>query len=141
MNPRQRRAVLLLALAVAGLIGVFALVVNYVSEIETEVGDKIVVLELSKPAKANQAISDDMVQEKTIPSRWVPQAALRDRTQLVGVVAAADLQRNSILQEGMLVTPPEINEGQREVAILVDASTGVAGRVEPGSEVDVIASY
>ena len=41
----------------------------------------------------------------------------------------------------MLVTPPEINEGEREVAILVDAATGVAGKIEPGRNVDVIASY
>ena len=41
----------------------------------------------------------------------------------------------------MLVTPPEINEGEREVAILVDAATGVAGKIEPGRQVDVIASY
>jgi pilus assembly protein CpaB len=141
MNPRQRRAVLLLALAGAGLVGVFALVASYVSEIEREVGDKIVVLELSRPAQANEAISDDMVVEKRVPKRWAPEAALTDRTQLVGVVAAADLQRNSVLQEGMLVTPPEINEGEREVAILVDASTGVAGKIEPGRQVDVIASY
>ena len=30
MNPRQRRAIHLLALAVAGLLGVFVLVANYV---------------------------------------------------------------------------------------------------------------
>ena len=65
MNPRQRRAVLLLALAVAGLVGVFALVANYVSDVETEVGDKIFVLELTKPATANEAITDDMVTLKT----------------------------------------------------------------------------
>jgi pilus assembly protein CpaB len=141
MNPRQRRAVLLLALAVAGLVGVFALVANYVSDVETEVGDKIFVLELTKPATANEAISDDMVTLKQVPKRWAPGAALQDRTQLVGVVAAADLQRNSILQEGMLTTPPEINQGEREVAILVDAATGVAGKIEPGRQVDVIASY
>ncbi len=41
----------------------------------------------------------------------------------------------------MLTTPPEINQGEREVAILVDAATGVAGKIEPGREVDVIASY
>ena len=76
-----------------------------------------------------------------MPKRWVPQAALRDRQQLTGYVAAADLQQNSILQEGMLVTPPELNADEREVAILVDASTGVAGKIEPGREVDVIASY
>ena len=141
MNPRQRRAVLLLALAVAGLLGVFALIVNYVSEVETQVGDKVVVLELTRPAKANEAITDDMVTEKTIPERWAPAAALRDRTRLVGVVAAADLEPQSILQEGMLVTPPEISEGEREVAILVDAATGVAGKIEPGRQVDVIAAY
>jgi pilus assembly protein CpaB len=141
MNPRQRRAVLLLTLAVAGLIGVFALVANYVSEIETQVGSKIAVLELTRPVKANEAIPDDVVVEKLVPKKWAPGAALRDRTQLVGVVAAADLQRNSVLQEGMLATPPEINQGEREVAILVDAATGVAGKIEPGRQVDVIASY
>ena len=41
----------------------------------------------------------------------------------------------------MLVTPPEINQGEREVAILVDAATGVAGKIAPGRQVDVIASY
>jgi len=141
MNPRQRRAVLLLALAVAGLLGVFALIVNYVSEVETQVGDKVVVLELTKPAKVNEAITDDMVTEKTVPKRWAPGAALRDRTQLVGYVAAADIEARSVLQEGMLVTPPEISEGEREVAILVDAATGVAGKISPGRQVDVIASY
>ena len=73
MNPRQRRAVLLLALAGAGLIGVFALVANYVAEIETEVGDKVVVLELTRPAEANKAIPDDAVRMTTIPERWKPQ--------------------------------------------------------------------
>jgi pilus assembly protein CpaB len=141
MNPRQRRAVLLLGLAVAGLLGVFVLVANYVSEVETQVGDKTVVLELTKPAKANEAISDDMVTERTVPERWAPKEALRDRTRLVGVVAATDIQPGSVLQEGMLVTPPEISQGEREVAILVDAATGVAGKIEPGRQVDVIASY
>jgi pilus assembly protein CpaB len=141
MNPRQRRAVLLLVLAGAGLIGVFALVANYVSNIETQVGNKIFVLELNRPAKANDAISDDMVTLKRVPQKWAPRAALREVTQLIGVVAAADIQPNSILQEGMLVTPPELGEGEREIAILVDASTGVAGKIEPGRAVDVIASF
>lgn len=141
MNPRQRRAVLLLALAGAGLIGVFALVANYVSEIETEVGNKIVVLELTRPVGANEAVPDDAVRTRTIPERWKPEAAFTAREQLVGYVAASDLQPGAILQEGMLASPPEINDGEREVAILVDASTGVAGKIEPGADVDVIASY
>jgi pilus assembly protein CpaB len=141
MNPRQRRAVLLLILAVAGLVGVFALVANYVSDIEKEVGDKIVVLELTRPVKANEAIPDAGVRNMVVPSKWAPRAALKDRVGLVGYVAATDLPANSVLQEGMLVTPPELGTGQREVAILVDAATGVAGKIEPGRQVDVIASY
>ena len=141
MNPRQRRAVLLLAIAALGLVGVFALVANYVSEVETQVGDKIVVLELTQPVPANEAIPDKAIRRRTVPKRWAPAAAYQDYTQLIGQVAGTDLQPGAILQEGMLVAPPQLQEGQREEAILVDASTGVAGRVRPGDIVDVIASY
>jgi pilus assembly protein CpaB len=132
--------VLLLVVAAAGLLGVFALVANYVSDVDTQVGPKVSVLVLSKDAKKNQAITDEMVVEKLIPRRWAPKSAL-DRSQLVGFVAGSDLARNSILQEGMLVAPPQLSQNEREVAILVDASTGVAGRIEEGSHVDVIAAY
>jgi pilus assembly protein CpaB len=141
MNPRQRRAVLLLALAAAGLVVVFVLVARYVSDIETQVGDKVLVYELRKPVAANEAVPDEAVTVKRVPARWAPEAAIKDRSRLIGVVAAYDLQPNSILQEGMLRTPGQLATGEREVAIVVDASTGVAGRVQPGSVVDVIASY
>ncbi len=131
---------LLLALAAAGLIGVFALVANYVSDVDTQVGPKVAVLVLKTDAKKNEAITDEMVTEQQIPRRWAPKSAL-DRAQLVGFVAGSDLARNSILQEGMLVAPPQLSENEREVAILVDASTGVAGKIEEGSHVDVIAAY
>jgi len=132
--------VLLLALAAAGLLGVFALVANYVSDVDTQVGPKVAVLVLTKDAKKNEAISDDMMVEKLVPRRWAPKSAL-NRAQVVGFVAGSDLARNSILQEGMLVSPPQLTQGEREVAILVDASTGVAGKIEQDSHVDVIAAY
>jgi pilus assembly protein CpaB len=141
VNPRQRRAVLLLALAAAGLLGVFALVANYVSNVNTKVGPKVAVLELTRSAPKNLAITDNMLTLKQIPKRYAPTAALTDPSQVVGLVAASDLPPNSILQEGMLVTPPDIKQGQREVAILVDASTGVAGKIQPSDKVDVIADY
>jgi pilus assembly protein CpaB len=141
MNPRQRRAVLLLALAGAGLLGVFALVANYVSNVESEVGEKIVVLELIDEVAANQVVPESAVRQKIVPRKWAPEAALTDYGQLTGVVAVSNLQPGSILQEGMVATPPDLEEGEREIAILVDASTGVAGKVKPGDLVDVIASY
>ena len=131
---------LLLALAAAGLLGVFALVANYVSGVDTQVGPKVSVLVLTKDARANQAISDDMMSEKLIPRRWAPKSAL-NRGQVIGLVAGSDLASGSILQEGMLVPPPQLSQGEREVALLVDASTGVAGKIDDKSHVDIIAAY
>lgn len=141
MNPRQRRAILLLALAFAGLIGVFVLVAGYVSDVNKQVGPKERVLELTHDVPANQAIADADVREMVVPEKWAPRAALTNRSQLVGYVAASDLAAHSVLQEGMIVTPPHLSAGEREESVLVDASTGVAGEITPGRFVDVIAAY
>ena len=41
----------------------------------------------------------------------------------------------------MLVAPPDLAPGEREVAILVDAETGVAGKIGPGKRVDIVATF
>ncbi|HEX8102779.1 MAG TPA: Flp pilus assembly protein CpaB [Solirubrobacteraceae bacterium] len=141
MNPRQRRAILLLGLAFLGLIGVFALVAGYVSDVRAEVDPKVRVLALSRDLQPYAAIDDSMVEEVEMPEHWVPRTAIRDRGSLVGLVPVTALKEGSILQQGMLAPPPELASGQREVAILVDAETGVAGKLGRGSTVDIIATY
>ena len=132
---------LLLVLAGLGLLAVFVLVASYVSDVRTEVDPKIELLALSKPVKAFESVPDDAVTTVTMPKRWAPPTALRDRAELVGLVAGADLTQDSLLQKGMLIAPPELAPGQREVAILVDAETGVAGKLGPGSVVDIVATF
>ena len=141
MNPRQRRGILLLTLAALGLLGVFVLVAGYVADVRAEVDPKVTVLALAKPAERDKAITDDMIKTVELPKRWAPQTAVRDRAALVGQVATADIPQESILQEGMIGAPPELATGQREIAILVDAETGVAGKISPGSIVDIVATY
>ena len=141
MNPRQRRGLLLLVLSGLGLLAVFVLVASYVSDVRTEVDPKIKLLALSKPVKAFESVPDGAVTEITMPKRWAPPTALRSRAQLVGMVAGTDLTADSVLQKGMLVAPPELAPGQREVAILVDAETGVAGKIGPGSVVDIVGTF
>ena len=141
MNPRQRRGLLLLVLSGLGLLAVFVLVASYVSDVRTEVDPKIKLLTLSKPVKAFQSIPDDAVTEITMPRRWAPRTALRDRSQLVGFVAGTDLRPDSLLQRDMLVAPPDLGPGQREMAILVDAETGVAGKIGPDSVVDIVGTF
>ena len=141
MNPRQRRGLLLLVLSGLGLLAVFVLVASYVSDVRTEVDPKIKLLALSKPVKAFESVPDGAVTEITMPKRWAPPTALRSRAQLVGMVAGTDLTADSVLQKGMLVAPPELAPGQREVAILVDAETGVAGKLGPDSVVDIVGTF
>ncbi len=141
MNPRQRRAILLIGLSFLGLVGVFVLVAGYVSDVRTEVGPKIKLLALSEDAVPYQPITDDMVTEVVMPEKWAPRTAIKDAGELVGLVATTKLSRSSILQDGMLSQPPQLQSGQREVAILVDAETGVAGKIAPGDKVDIIATF
>jgi Flp pilus assembly protein CpaB len=141
MNPRQRRGLMLLVLSGLGLLAVFVLIASYVADVRTEVDPKIELLALSKPVKAYESIPDDAVTTITMPRRWAPATALRDRSTLVGLVAGTDLTKDSLLQEGMLINPPELEPGQREVAILVDAQTGVAGKIRRNSIVDIVATY
>ena len=41
----------------------------------------------------------------------------------------------------MLGPPPELGTGEREIAILVDAETGVAGKIGPAATVDIVATF
>ena len=141
MNPRQRRGLLLIAISAIGLLGVFVLIAQYVADVREEVDPKVSLLALAKPVAAHQAITDDMVKTVELPERWAPPSAMRDPGELVGLVAATDLEPNTLLQDDMLVAPPQLAPGQRELAILVDAETGVAGKIGPDSVVDLIATY
>jgi pilus assembly protein CpaB len=130
-----------MAISALGLIVVFVLIAGYVADVREEVDPKVRLLELAEPVEAFQAITDDMVREVEMPARWAPPSALRDAGQLVGVVAATRLNKDSLLQEDMLQAPPQLAPGQRELAILVDAETGVAGKIGPDSVVDIVATY
>ncbi|MGH2662094.1 MAG: Flp pilus assembly protein CpaB [Actinomycetota bacterium] len=141
MNPRQRRGVILLGLAVLGGVAVFVLVAGYVADVRSQVGHMMTVQRLTEDVPAFTAVSADMVEEVRIPERWAPEHAITEPVDLAGRIASTDLPSGSLLQEGMLIPQPAIEPGEREVAILVDAETGVAGKISPGSVVDIFATF
>lgn len=141
LNPRQRQGVLLVVIAALGLIGVFVLIASYVSSVSRQVGPKIQVLELRAPVQPNQALSSDMLAETSLPAKWAPRNALRDPSQVAGLVAGVAMPAGTVLQQGALVAPPSLKPGQVEMAIYVDPETGDAGHVTPGSAVDVLATF
>jgi pilus assembly protein CpaB len=141
MNPRQRRGLLLLILAAVGAITVFFAVSSYVSDVRSQVEPLITVLRLKADAEPYSPIDESELEEFEVPRRWAPETALRDRSELIGQVPASQLETGSILQRGMLVPEPSLEPGQRELAILIDAETGVAGKVGSGDIVDIVASF
>ncbi|HWC11319.1 MAG TPA: Flp pilus assembly protein CpaB [Acidimicrobiales bacterium] len=141
MNPRQRRGAILLLVAGVGALGVFVAVASYVDDVGSRVGKMTTALELVNDVGAYRPLSTGDVKVVEVPERWLPPSALRNVGEVVGQVAAADLVRGSYLQRGSVVPRPALRPGQREVAILVDAETGVAGKVRPGSLVDILATF
>jgi pilus assembly protein CpaB len=141
MTPRQRRGVLLLVVAGIGAILVFSLVSGYVSDVRKDVEPKTAVLVLTRAVPELQPIPPDAVAMKSVPEKWVGRQALRDPSQIGALVPGQPLPAGVELQEGMLIAPPELEKGQQEISILINADTGVAGKLRPGDMVDVLATF
>jgi pilus assembly protein CpaB len=141
MNPRQRRGVLFLAFAVIGAIAVFFSVVGYVNDVESQVGNRVTAYVVNDNVEAYHPLQPKDLQQVEIPERWLPDGAVRSPEDLLGEVTSARLTKGTLLQESNMVAAPSLEPGQREIAILVDAETGVAGKVSPGDYVDVWATF
>ena len=141
LNPRQRQGMLLLVVAAAGLVGVFVLIAGYVSNVAKEVGPKVQVLELNTTLQPYRPITPSMLSFASVPAKWAAANALRSESEAVGLVSDVPLQAGIQLQTGMLSAPPAMQGDEEEIAIYVDAETGVAGQITPGSEVSIVATY
>jgi pilus assembly protein CpaB len=141
MNPRQRRGALLLVLAAIGAIVVFISIVGYVQSVRAEVGLKVQVLRVKQNVAAYSPLDSSAVELVSVPQKWTPKTMLSNTQDLSGKVAAADIPAGTYLEQGMLVDAPVLKEGEREIAIMIDAETGVAGKVHPGMYVDIYAAY
>jgi pilus assembly protein CpaB len=141
MTPRQRRGVLLLFVAGIGAILVFSLVSGYVADVRKDVEPKTAVVVLTRAVPELQPIPPDAVALKSVPEKWVGSQALRDPSQIGALVPNTPLPAGVELQQGMLIEPPALQKGQQEISILINADTGVAGKLRPGDLVDVLATF
>ena len=140
MNPRQRRGVLLILVTVLGAVVTFVAMFSYVQSISSQVGPMTTVLKLSQQVTELKEVTAADVVTEQVPKRWVPDDAIHDVNDLKGKVAAVTLNKGAVLQTSMLQDPPQLTEGYREVSIMIDAETGVAGKVTPGSRVDIVST-
>lgn len=132
---------LLLIVAALGAIGVFAMVSSYVADVREQVAPTVTALRLTRDLGPQANVTSATWEPVEVPRRWAPRGALLVEADLSGQVAVSKLPRGAFLQRGMVEPEPQLAPGQRELAILVDAETGVAGKVGPGSVVDIAATF
>ncbi len=141
MNPRQRRGLILLLASVLGAVAVFVGLVNYTSDVRAQVGDLVPVVRLTKDVPAFTPVGPAASEVVRIPRKYAAATMVADLTAVSGEVPSAPLRQGSYLQQDMFEQPPDLQPGQRELAILIDAETGVAGKVRSGDFVDIYATF
>ncbi|GAA2453261.1 Flp pilus assembly protein CpaB [Streptomyces macrosporus] len=141
MNSRQRRGVILLLLSVLCALGAFVGVLSVIGDVESKVGPEVTAYRLARDVPAYEALDEGMVEEIAIPERWLSRTAITDLDDLDGKIATNPLKKGSLLQSDMVADRPELREGEQEIAIMIDAATGVAGKIRPGSRVNIYATF
>jgi pilus assembly protein CpaB len=141
MNSRQRRGVVLLLLSVLCAFGAFAGVLSVISDVESKVGPETTAYELKTDVPAYQVLEVGQLTKISVPRRWLPATAVTDLGELAGKIAVNPLRKGSLLQSDMMAERPELERGQQEIAIMIDAATGVAGKITPGATVNIYATF
>ena len=141
MNPRQRRGVLLMVLSMVLAIAVFFGVASYVSSINSQVGPMTTIYQASDDLDAFTELTADRVEAVEVPVRWADESSRLSVQDIEGRTVAVPLSAGSRVTMDVLVPPSDLNPNEREVAINVDAVTGIAGRIRPGDRVDVYAVF
>lgn len=141
MNSRQRRGVILLIVSVLCALAAFAGVLALIRDVESKVGPEKTAYELKDDVPAYRSLSGDQFVKVSVPERWLPRTAVTDLDEVRGKVATNKLRKGSLLQADMMSERPELESGEQEIAIMIDSETGVAGKINPGSRVNIFATF
>ncbi|MEV5724730.1 Flp pilus assembly protein CpaB [Streptomyces pharetrae] len=141
MNSRQRRGVILLLLSVLCAVGAFAGVLSVVNDVKSKVGPEVTAYRLKAEVEPYTPLTAAQFERVSMPERWLSPTAVRDLAEIRGKIAVTTLRPGSLLQTDMIVERPALRPGEQEVAILIDAATGVAGKITAGARVNVYATF
>lgn len=155
MMTLQRRGSIFMAVAVllAGIAGIWAY--NWLQSREAELRDEIAgtnrstsVVVANEDVPAGTAISAESVRLVSLPTEATPEGVLDDVSRVSGRIVVTQLRRNEPVLETKLA-PTEITRGgiatltgqtKRAIAVHVDEVVAVAGFIQPGDHVDVLAT-
>ncbi|WP_103533011.1 Flp pilus assembly protein CpaB [Streptomyces sp. SM11] len=141
MNSRQRRGVILLLLSVLCAFAAFAGVLSVISDVNSKVGPEVTAYQLKTDVAPYTALKSGQFEKITMPKRWLSENAVTDLREVESKIAVTHLRQGSLLQSDMMVRKPELRAGEQEIAIMIDAATGVAGKITPGATVNIYATF
>ena len=141
MNSRQRRGVILLLLSVLGALAAFAGVLSVINDVKSKVGPEVAAYEVKDDIQPYTRLTAAQFEKTEMPERWLSPNAITDLAAIKDKIAVTTLKKGSLLQSDMVVDRPELQPGQQEVAIMIDAATGVAGKITADSRVNVYATF
>jgi pilus assembly protein CpaB len=130
-----------MVVAVVAAVGVFVGVSRYVADVNSQVGAKVTVYQAAAPLDAYTTLTADDVRAVQVPKRWVSPSAMVDQVDLEGRKVGLPVAKGTVLTRDLLIPISDLSPTEREIAINVDAVTGVAGRVLPGDLVDIYAVF
>lgn len=141
MNPRQRRGIVFMALAVVVSVVVFVILTGYVRSVSSQVGPTTTVYRAAAPIEAFVPLSESNLEPYEVPERWASPTSRLQLPELDGRRVGFRVEAGTVVTSDMLVPPSDLSPTEREVAINVDPVTGVAGRVRTGDRVDLYAVF
>ncbi|MET9803467.1 Flp pilus assembly protein CpaB [Streptomyces sp. NPDC006368] len=141
MNSRQRRGVILLLLSVLCAFAAFAGVLSVISDVNSKVGPEGSAYKVKSDVAPYTSLSARQFEKISMPKRWLSDNAVTDISEINGKIAVTQLRAGSLLQNDMIVKRPALQAGQQEIAIMIDAATGVAGKITPGATVNIYATF
>ncbi|CAL9526848.1 hypothetical protein SUDANB120_03958 [Streptomyces sp. enrichment culture] len=141
MNSRQRRGVILLLLSVLCALAAFGGVLVVIGDVNSKVGAEVTAYRAKADIAPYSPLSAAQFEEVSIPRRWLSETAVDDLGALKDKIALTTLRKGSLLQTDMFVDKPQLQPGEQEIAIMIDAATGVAGKIYSGAKVNIIATF
>ena len=141
MNPRQRRGIVFMVLSVLVSIAVFVILTGYVRSVSSQVGPTTTVYRAVGPIEAYVPLDEQNLEPYEVPERWAAPTSRLELPELDGRRVGFRVEAGTVVTSDMLIPPSDLSPTEREVAINVDAVTGVAGRVRTGDRVDMYAVF
>ena len=140
---KNRRALLMMALAVVLGLGAVAMASRWLLRQTPTAANRIVVA--AADTSLGQRLTPAMMKTLDWPADSLPRGALRDPAKLVGRVLKSSVLRDEPLSEARLAPAGTsgglsalITEGNRAMTVRVNDVVGVAGFALPGTFVDIL---